>query len=241
MSGAPAGRAPGGDPEREEERRALVREIEAEARATASWTGRAAFDPRVLAALATVPRHRFMPERDADQAYLNAARPIGCGQTISQPYVVALMTDLARVGPDDVVLEIGTGSGYQTAVLATLAKRVYSVEAIESLGVSARERLARLGYANVEVRIGDGWEGWPEHAPYAAIVVTAAAPEIPQPLVEQLAPGGRLVIPLGAAWSEQELVAGEKDATGALRTRSVLPVAFVPLVHGRTAADQARD
>jgi protein-L-isoaspartate(D-aspartate) O-methyltransferase len=232
MSGVPKGRAP----EREDERRAMVREIEAEARATAGWTGRAAFDPRVMAALAAVPRHAFMPERDADQAYLNAARPIGCGQTISQPYVVALMTELARIGPDDVVLEIGTGSGYQTAVLASLAKQVYSVETLESLGVAARERLARLGYANVEVRIGDGWEGWPEHAPYAAILVTAAAAEIPRPLVEQLAPGGRLVIPVGPAWSEQELVAGEKDTAGELRTRRVLPVAFVPLVHGGPAA-----
>jgi protein-L-isoaspartate(D-aspartate) O-methyltransferase len=198
-------------------------------------------DRAVLEVMGALPRHEFVDAAFVGRAYGDHALPTAEGQTISQPYIVARMLELAELEPRHRVLEIGTGSGYQTAVLATLAKRVYSVEAIESLGVSARERLARLGYANVEVRIGDGWEGWPEHAPYAAIVVTAAAPEIPQPLVEQLAPGGRLVIPLGAAWSEQELVAGEKDATGALRTRSVLPVAFVPLVHGRTAADQARD
>jgi protein-L-isoaspartate(D-aspartate) O-methyltransferase len=216
--------------EREDERRALVQEIEADARSTAAWTGRETFDPRVLEALRRVPRHEFVPPEVADQAYWNTARPIGRGQTISQPYVVALMTDLARIGPDDRVLEIGTGSGYQAAVLACLAQRVYSVEAIEELALAARERLARLGYPNVEVRVGDGWTGWPEHAPYAAVLVTAAAPEIPPALVEQLAAGGRIVIPLGPAWSSQDLVFGEKDAEGRLHTRPVLPVAFVPLV-----------
>jgi protein-L-isoaspartate(D-aspartate) O-methyltransferase len=178
-----------------------------------------------------VPRHLFVRPEDAAYAYADAPRPIGCGQTISQPFIVALMTDLARVGPGDRVLEVGTGSGYQTAVLARLAAEVWSVESLEPLARAAGERLARLGYTNVHQRVGDGWDGWPEHAPYAAIVVTAAASELPQALVAQLAPGGRLVIPIGPAGREQELRLCEKDAAGALHSRAVLPVAFVPLVH----------
>jgi protein-L-isoaspartate(D-aspartate) O-methyltransferase len=217
---------------RADERRALVRQIQEEARASAGWTARAQLDPRVLDALARVPRHLFVRPDDAAFAYADHARPIDCGQTISQPFVVALMTDLARIGPGDRVLEVGTGSGYQTAVLASLAGQVFSVELHEPLARAARERLARLGFGNVELRVGDGWAGWPEQAPYAAIVVTAAASELPEALVAQLAPGGRLVIPVGPAGAAQDLLLAEKDASGAVHTRSVLPVAFVPLVRG---------
>jgi protein-L-isoaspartate(D-aspartate) O-methyltransferase len=216
--------------EREDERRAMVRAVEDEVRMTASWTGRLALGARVIDAMARVPRHAFVPEPEAPYAYLNVARPIGCGQTISQPYVVGLMSDLAEVGKEDVVLEVGTGCGYQAAILAELAARVYSLERVEELAGQARERLLRLGYHNVEVRVGDGWEGWPEHAPYHAILVTAAAPEVPAPLLEQLRPGGRLVMPRGRAWADQELVIVEKDREGIPSERSVLPVAFVPLV-----------
>jgi len=223
----------GGKPGREEERRAMLRAIEEEVRATAAWTGRAELDPRVREALARVPRHAFVPPGEEAYAYCNVARPIGCGQTISQPYIVAIMSDLACIGPDDTVLEVGTGSGYQAAILAELARRVYSVEAVGELAGAARERLAGLGYRNVEVREGDGWEGWPEHAPFDAILVTAAAPEVPPPLVEQLRPGGRLVMPLGRPFAEQELIVLEKHGDGRTTTREVLPVAFVPLVRRR--------
>jgi protein-L-isoaspartate(D-aspartate) O-methyltransferase len=208
----------------------MVREVEEEARFAASWTGRAALDPRVLDALARVPRHEFMSEDDAAWAYANAARPIGCGQTISQPYVVALMTDLARIGPQDAVLEIGTGSGYQAAVLSLLARRVDSVERVPLLAREAAARLDRLGYRNVEVHEGDGWSGWPPREPYDAILLTAASPEVPPPLPAQLAPGGRLVLPVGSPGAEQDLVLIEKDAQGRVRESRVLPVAFVPLV-----------
>jgi len=217
--------------ERENERRGMVAAVVEMMRFTAPATGRERLGKRVLAALGKVPRHRFVPEVDAGNAYLNTALPIGRGQTISQPYIVALMTELAELGPEDTVLEIGTGCGYQAAMLAELAGRVYSVECLEELAQAARERLERLGYRNVEIRSGDGWAGWPEHAPYQAILVTAAAREVPPPLLEQLAPGGRLVLPLGRPWQPQSLVVIEKDADGTTREREVLPVAFVPLVH----------
>ena len=217
--------------EREDERRGMLAAVVEMMRFTASSTDRERLSEPVLAALGKVPRHRFVPEDDAANAYLNTARPIGRGQTISQPYIVALMTELAELGPEDTVLEIGTGCGYQAAMLAELAGRVYSVECLEELAHAARERLERLGYRNVEIRSGDGWAGWPEHAPYQAILVTAAAREVPPPLLEQLAPGGRLVLPLGRPWQPQSLVVIEKDADGTTREREVLPVAFVPLVH----------
>lgn len=217
--------------EREAERQEMLRVVEEQARATARWTGRDRFAPRTLAALARVPRHRFVPEVETERAYADAARPIGCGQTISQPYIVALMTDVAAPGPGDAVLDVGTGSGYQAAVLAELAGRVYGVERHPQLVEASRSRLASLGYTNVSVREGDGWEGWPEHAPYAAILVAAAASSVPPPLLEQLAPGGRLVIPVGVASSSQELVLFEKSADGGITRRSLLPVVFVPLVH----------
>lgn len=185
-------------------------------------------DPRVLQALRSVERHRFVPETLRDAAYGDHPLPIGHGQTISQPYVVALMTELARVRPGARVLEVGTGSGYQAAILSLLAKEVYTIEIVEPLAREAAARLRALGYANVEVRAGDGYRGWPERAPFDAILVTAAPREIPQPLVEQLAPGGRLVAPVGEEGGTQELVALERTSTG-LRRWSVAPVRFVPM------------
>ncbi len=186
-------------------------------------------DPRVLEAMERVPRHEFVPESARAAAYDDRPLPIGHGQTISQPYIVALMTALVRVGHDDVVLEVGTGSGYQAAVLSLLAAKVYTIEIIEPLGREAAARLRRLGYDNVEVQIGDGYAGWPEHSPFDAIVVTAAPDHLPNPLIEQLKPGGRMVVPVGSQGSVQELMLIEKDETGRITQRKVLPVAFVPL------------
>ena len=213
-------------------RQALIDEIAAEAAATAEYTGRAAFDARVMAAIAKVPRHEFVPAAEERHAYINNALPIGHGQTISQPYIVALMTDLLNPRPTHCVLEIGTGSGYQAAVLSELVRQVYSIEVIPELAAEAGERLLRLGYRNVSVKAGDGNAGWPEHAPYDGIIVTAAAAKVPQTLLAQLRNGGRMIIPVGANGS-QELVLIEKSASGAISERSVLPVAFVPLVAGR--------
>ena len=183
---------------------------------------------RTLAALSAVAREEFVPADEREHAYRDRPLPIGHGQTISQPYIVAAMTELADVGPSDVVLEIGTGSGYQAAVLSKLAARVYTVEIVTPLADEAAARLKRLGYANVEVRAGDGYAGWPEHAPFDAIVVTAAPDDIPQPLIEQLATGGKLVIPVGSSAATQELTVLEKRADGSLSKRQVLPVRFVP-------------
>jgi protein-L-isoaspartate(D-aspartate) O-methyltransferase len=183
-------------------------------------------DPRVLDAMRVVERHLFVPEAARGSAYADRPLPIGHGQTISQPYVVALMTELARVGPRSRVLEIGTGSGYQAAVLARLAGHVYGIEIVEPLAREAAARLERLGVRNVTVRAGDGYGGWPAHAPFDAIVVTAAPAELPAPLLEQLAVGGRLVAPVGEL--EQELVVVERTAAG-LRRRSVALVRFVPM------------
>ena len=182
----------------------------------------------VRRALAEVPRHHFVPEAALPYAYENRPLPIGHGQTISQPYIVALMTQLLRPTREQRVLEIGTGSGYQAAVLATLVKDVYSIEIVEPLGIEARQRLAKLGYANVQVRIGDGYAGWPEAAPFDAIMVTAGAEEVPQPLLDQLKPGGRMVIPVGPVQAIQELVLIEKNADGSTTRRNVIPVRFVP-------------
>jgi protein-L-isoaspartate(D-aspartate) O-methyltransferase len=184
----------------------------------------------VLAAMSKVPRHEFVPVRWRDEAYADHPLPIGEGQTISQPYIVALMTELAAVGPGARVLEVGTGSGYQAAVLATLGAEVWSIEIVESLARSAQATLARLGYDRVRTRTGDGYQGWPEAAPFEAIVVTAAPPEVPAALLAQLAPGGRLVIPVGSA--EQELQVHERTADG-VRVRRITPVRFVPMVRGR--------
>jgi protein-L-isoaspartate(D-aspartate) O-methyltransferase len=181
-----------------------------------------------LAAMRKVPRHEFVPAGARGDAYADRPLPIGHGQTISQPYIVAHMTELAGLKPGDKALEIGTGSGYQAAVLAAITTNVFSIEIIEPLAASARDRLKRLGY-RVEVKCADGYFGWPEHAPFDAIVVTAAADHVPPPLVEQLKPGGRIVIPLGSAFFSQMLVVVEKDAAGKLTTRQIEPVVFVPL------------
>ena len=213
-----------------ESRRVLIESIEDDVRATTAYIGKARLDDRVMAAMARVPRHEFVPERVRRYAYENRPLPIGYGQTISQPYIVALMTDLLALGEDSVVLEIGTGSAYQAAVLAELVARVYTIEIVEPLGSAARRRLARLGYDNVEVRIGDGYDGWAEHAPFDAIMVTAAESHVPPPLLGQLKPGGRLVIPVGDRFFTQQLILIEKRDDGALTTTQVLPVRFVPLV-----------
>ena len=207
----------------------LLGEIRDDVRATASYTGRAELAERVIQALRQVPRHAFVPDEVEPSAYVNAPLPIGHGQTISQPYIVALMTDLIQPQADDVVLEIGTGSGYQAAVLASLVKKVYSLEIIETLAAAARERLHRLGYDNVEVGTGNGCFGWPEYAPYDAVIVTAAAPQIPSALIEQLKPGGSLVMPVGDHYFGQELRLLTKNENGRLEQRCALPVAFVPL------------
>lgn len=207
----------------------LLDEIRNEVRATGYLTGRSALQQRVFDALRTVPRHVFVPDELQESAYANHPLPIGYGQTISQPYIVALMTDLIQPGPEDVILEVGTGSGYQAAILSRLVKQVYSLEIIEALAEHARQHLQRLGYDNVEVRTGNGRFGWPEHAPYDAIVVTAAAPEVPPALIEQLKPGGTLVIPVGRQHFGQGLLTISKDAQGRTEERRILPVAFVPL------------
>jgi len=215
------------------QRARLVAEVDATYAATRAETGLAAMSPAVRAALAKVERHRFVPAGQQSLAYRNHPLPIGSGQTISQPYIVALSTDLVAPQPGQRVLEIGTGSGYQAAMLAEIVSKVYSIEIVPSLGREAAERLRRLGYANVEVRIGDGYAGWPEQAPFDSIVVTAAAPRVPQALVDQLKPGGRMVIPVGASFEAQQLLVIEKRADGSVERRSVLPVRFVPLVPGK--------
>jgi protein-L-isoaspartate(D-aspartate) O-methyltransferase len=223
-----------------QERLELTREIAGEARYIESYLGKGKFSEAVLTAMATVPRHEFVPPNLRHQAYANHPLPIGQGQTISQPFIVAAMTELLRCGPGDKVLEVGTGSGYQAAVLAELVGHVYTIEIVPELGQTARERLERLGYANVTVRVGDGYAGWPEHAPFDGIMVTAAAPDVPRPLVDQLKPGGRLVVPVGGAWLGQDLLVVEKQADGSVTQRNVLPVAFVPLTGSHGKADEGR-
>lgn len=214
----------------------MVNEIQAMVRETSEYLGKDALDERVIQAMARVPRHEFVPASMRSYAYENRPLPIGEDQTISQPYIVALMSDLADIDKNDTVLEVGTGSGYQAAVLGELAKHVYTIEIIKSLGVRAGAMLERLGYKNITVRIGDGYHGWPEHAPFDAILVTAAPEQVPQPLLEQLKPGGRLVIPVGRAFGRQSLQVLVKKASGEVETQDVLPVGFVPLTgnHGES-------
>jgi protein-L-isoaspartate(D-aspartate) O-methyltransferase len=197
---------------------------------TRQLQGRDITDPRVLAAMGRVPRHRFVPEALATQAYGDNPLPIGSGQTISQPYIVALMTQWAEVHPGDKVLEVGTGSGYQAAVLAELTKEVFSIELLPELARQAATRLTQLGYGRVHLRCGDGYQGWPEAAPFEVILVTAAAPRVPEALEAQLKEGGRLVIPLGPPGGAQTLVKFRK-VKGKLVQDASLPVRFVPLVH----------
>ena len=211
----------------------MVAEIAAMARETGAETGRPKFGEAVMAAIGKVPRHRFVPAQQDIFAYDNRPLPIGEGQTISQPYIVALMTDLLDPKPSDTVLEVGTGSGYQAAVLAELVAKVYTIEIVETLGIRARQVLGELGYRNVEVRVGDGYAGWPASAPFDAIIVTAAPAAVPQPLVDQLKPGGRMVIPVGAPSDVQHLLLVEKQSDGRTTTRRALPVRFVPLTRDR--------
>jgi protein-L-isoaspartate(D-aspartate) O-methyltransferase len=191
--------------------------------------GRGIDDPRVIEALREVPRHAFIPEPERPRAYDDGPVSIGHGQTISQPYIVALMTQLLRPQPGDRVLEVGTGSGYQAAVLSRLVSHVYTIELEETLASSAAALLRELKYENISVRTGDGYAGWPEHAPFDIVIVTAAPEQIPQPLIEQLAPGGRLIVPVGPRFTVQQLQLIEKDAAGAIRSRDIAPVMFVPL------------
>lgn len=212
-------------------RRRLLERVVAETRETGDLTGCYVLSAGVLAALDGVPRHCFVSAEQLDVAYVDQPLPIGRGQTISQPFIVALMTELLQPNPQAVVLEIGTGSGYQSAVLAQLARRVYSVERIPELAESATRRLHELGYRNIEIRNADGWYGWEENAPFDGILVTAAAVDVPPALVHQLKPGGRLVIPVGEPSRCQMLRALQKDARNIVEARAVLPVVFVPLVH----------
>ena len=214
------------------ERQAMVAEVTSMARTFGAGTGRETIDARVLGVLGRLPRHEFVSSDLRAHAYDNRPLPIGHGQTISQPYIVAVMTDLLKVGAGDTVLEIGTGSGYQAAVLAELGARVWSIEIVEPLAGEAMARLRRLGYANVATKIGDGYHGWPEQGPFDAIVVTAAASHVPPPLVRQLKPGGRMVIPIGAVFQTQQLILVEKQHDGSVTTRQMMPVSFVPLTGG---------
>ena len=206
----------------------MIEAIKDDTRRTAYYTGVAELDPRVMDAMSSVERDQFVPWSARIRAYVNKPLPIGHGQTISQPFIVALMTHLMQPRAGDRVLEIGTGSGYQAAVLAELVEEVYTIEIIPELAATASKRLADLGFDNVHVKTGDGWYGWPEEAPFDAIMVTAVGKDVPGELVQQLKPGGRMVLPLGSEW-EQYLVVIDKAADGTTTRREVLPVMFVPL------------
>jgi protein-L-isoaspartate(D-aspartate) O-methyltransferase len=210
----------------------MLRDIKMEVELTRHLIGKNSLDARVMAAMKQVPRHEFLPPDLRYLAYDNGPAPIGSGQTISQPYIVALMSDLLDTKPTDTILEIGTGSGYQAAILSKLVKQVYSIEIIEDLATKARNRLKRLDYSNVAVRNGNGYFGWQEHSPFDGIIVTAAAPYIPQPLIDQLRTGAKLVIPVGLPYSYQELMVVEKKANDEIDTQVILGVSFVPLVTG---------
>ena len=210
-------------------RRQMVDEIARMTHETRGETAKAALSPAVMNAMGRVQRHRLVPAADQSSAYRNHPVAIGHGQTISQPFIVALMTDLLEVKPGDKVLEVGTGSGYQAAVLAELGAKVHTIEIVEPLAREAAKRLAELGYTSIVTRIGDGYRGWPEQAPFDSIIVTAAAREVPPPLVDQLKPGGRLVIPVGTSGGAQTLYVIEKQAGGKVAQRAVLGVRFVPL------------
>jgi len=210
-------------------RKNLIQVIKNEVRETRDYLGREALSETTIHAMEKVKRHEFVPFYRRSEAYENRPLPIGYGQTISQPYIVAVMTDMLELKPTDRVLEIGTGSGYQAAVLAEIAKEVYTIEVIGELGATARKRLEKLGYNNVTTRVGDGYYGWEEHAPFDAIIVTAAAGHIPPPLLRQLKPGGRMIIPVKSFFYIQYLILVSKDKNGKVTTRQTLPVRFVPL------------
>jgi protein-L-isoaspartate(D-aspartate) O-methyltransferase len=211
------------------QRQRMIHDIEDMVAHTESYIGKSELDMRVMTAMVKVPRHEFVPDEFQSHAYINSALPITHGQTISQPYIVALMTDLAKVNEQSRVLEVGTGSGYQAAILAELINHVYTIEIIEPLGLQAKKKLLHLGYDNISVKIGDGYHGWPEHAPFDAILVTAGAESVPLPLIEQLKPGGRLVIPIGPHHATQTLTVIEKNTDGKITQHNILPVGFVPL------------
>ena len=215
------------------EREQMLRAIERSVANAEDYTGLQRLSDKVMDAMGSVAREEFVLPEYRHLAYDNTPLPIAAGQTISQPLIVALMTELLDPQPEDVILEVGTGSGYQAAVLSGLVKQVYGIEIVEELATGAAEVLARLGYDNVEVTAGDGYKGWPEHAPFDGIIVTAAPDEIPPPLLEQLKPGGRLVIPVGAEHGYQELLLITVDAEGTMQQRSMLPVRFVPLTGDR--------
>ena len=219
-------------------RRQMVAEIAAEAALTVQYTGRASFSERVMRVMAKVPRHEFVPVELKAYGYLNRPLPIGCDKTVSQPYIVALMTDLLDPDPADVVLEIGAGAGYQAAVLAELVRAVYTVDIIAELAEGAEKRLRQLTYANVTVRVANGYYGWAEHGPYDKIMVTAACELVPPPLIAQLKPGGRMVIPTGIA-ERQTLTLVEKSPQGKVATRDLLPVRFSELEEPEGTAGQA--
>lgn len=216
----------------------MIEDIESEVAFTRHMIGRDYLDPQVMAAMREVPRDAFVPPDLKDAAFDNGPLPIGHGQTISQPYIVALMTDMLQLRPEHRVLEIGTGSGYQTAILSRLCRQVYSMEVVPELSEAAQRLFQRLGYDNIQTRTGNGYEGWPEHAPYDGIIVTAAAGYVPPALTEQLKPDGRLVIPVGEPYSHQELILVEKDPQGEIHTRDILGVAFVPLVNTNPTTEQ---
>lgn len=208
----------------------LINDIENEVRYTRHFIGKDKLDDRVMDAMTKVPREEFVPHNVKAYAFDNGPLPIGHGQTISQPYIVALMSDLLEIQPEHRILEIGTGSGYQTAVLSLLCTQVYSVELIAALSEAASKRFKRLNYTNINTHVGNGYEGWPEHAPYDGIIVTAAATHIPQALIEQLKPDGHLVIPVGMPSFHQELLLVKKDMDGETEIQNILGVAFVPLI-----------
>jgi len=211
------------------QRQQMVKLIEADVKATSLYLDKDALDPRVMQAIATVPRHQFVPEDEQVSAYQNRPLPIGHGQTISQPYIVAIMTDLLKVNEQSKVLELGTGSGYQAAVLSRLVDKVFTIEIIEPLGINAKQRLSRLGYDNVQVKIGDGYYGWEEHAPFDAIIVTAAASHIPPPLLNQLKKDGKMIVPVGTPFMTQQLLLVNKQHDGKIVSQQILPVRFVPV------------
>lgn len=210
-------------------RQALLDEIKLNAKQTSFATGKATISKPVLDALQNVPRHQFVRPQDQKHAYENRPLRIGHGQTISQPYIVALMTDLINLKKDQTVLEVGTGSGYQAAILGAIAKSVYTIEIIEPLAMQAQKRLAQLGYNNIKVRAGDGYFGWEDAGPFDAIVVTAAASHVPPPLIKQLKPGGKMIIPVGSQFFTQQLMLIEKQLNNRVVSKQILPVVFVPL------------
>ena len=218
----------------------MIHHIKEDTRRTAEMTGRPSLDERVLTAMTEVPRHLFIPEGQRDRAYDNTPQPLSHGQTISQPFIVALMSDLLNPQPDHSVLEVGTGSGYQAAILARLVRKVYSLERIAALAQQAAQRLQELAFNNIEIRVHDGHDGWSAHAPFDGIMVTAAATRVPPALITQLKNGGRLVIPVGLAHRTQNLLLILKDERGRVSTHNILPVAFVPLLPGNHDSSNPR-